>query len=74
MTTQTTSQRSPIRAFLVAIAVLLASVFATGPAAASTNLIAMTDMGGPGGGGGSAASTVDIADYQVPGVSGALPF
>jgi hypothetical protein len=54
MTIQTTRQ-STIRAFIVAIGLLLASILSTGPASAST-LIAMVDMGGPGGGGGTAST------------------
>lgn len=53
MITQTTSPRSSIHAFLVAIALLLASIFATSPVSAGT-LIPAVDMGGPGGGGGTA--------------------
>jgi len=56
MTTNTISQRSPIRAILIAIALLFTSIFAANPASAST-LIPLVDMGGPGGGG--SAQTVD---------------
>jgi hypothetical protein len=59
MTSQTTSQPSSIRAFLVAIALLLASIFATNAASAST-LAPAFDMGAPGGGGDSAQVTDDI--------------
>jgi hypothetical protein len=60
MDSQITSRHSSIRAFLVAVALLLASVFAAGPATAST-LIPMFDTGGAGGGGGSAQVVDDTA-------------
>lgn len=70
MTTRNTHRRSSIRAFLLAIALLLASVFATGTASAGV-LIPAVDMGGPGGGGGGAATSaeaVDLASSTIPGI------
>lgn len=67
MTTQTTTRQTSIRALFVAIALLLASIFASSPVSAGT-LIPMVDMGGPGGGGSGATQTVDIADSNVPGI------
>ncbi len=67
MTTQTTNRHASIRAYVVALAVLLTSMFATSTASAST-LIPQVDIGAPGGGGGIAAQTTDIANSDIPGL------
>lgn len=65
MTTQTTT--SSIRALVVALALLLASLFAGGVASAST-LVPLRDMGAPGGGGGIATVVDDTANSTIPGI------
>jgi hypothetical protein len=67
MTSQPANRTVSLRAFLVAVALLVATAFASGPAAAGT-LIPAYDAGGPGGGGGGAAETTDIAASNVPGI------
>jgi len=64
MTTTTSSRPSSLRAFVVAVGLLLASLFASGTVSAST-LIPMVDMGSPGGGGGS-ATVVDETVARGP--------
>lgn len=61
-----TSQHAPnssIRAFVIAVALLIASVLGTSSVSADT-LRPAVDMGAPGGGGSSASQTVDVADSR----------
>jgi hypothetical protein len=63
MTTSTSSRPSSLRAFVVAIGLLLASLFAAGTASAST-LIPSVSTGGSGGGG-SVAGVLDESARSI---------
>lgn len=69
MTQLSTHRPSSIRAYLFAIALLLATALSTGAASAGV-LLPAVDMGAPGGGGGAATSAeaVDLADSTIPGI------
>lgn len=64
MTSQHASNSS-IRAFVIAVALLAASVLGTSSVSADT-LRPAVDMGAPAGGGGTATETVEIADNRGP--------
>lgn len=67
MTTSTRNRHASTRACILAIGLLLASVFATGPVSAGP-LSPAFEIGAPGGGGGAAAQSVDLASSTIPGI------